>query len=275
VLRTPTHYVETSDVNNRIDRFIIIEPRVTEKYELCFDTVLRKKCLLKILHKGLLKLSYRNKNTVSFRLLQNQIATLKKMEHKNLVKLNEVIMDTNTDKLYLVSDYSPYITLQGMLMRTGRLDIAKAKDYFKQILAALYYCYTAAGVIHRNITLENIVVMEDNDCPKLMELGQAFLIENEDSDTSEEYIAPELKDKSKYKSAQTDVWALGTCLYCMIEGCTPLTSESNQIKTLKQEPKFHYTKDPELQDLLKSMLAKDPSKRIKLKQINVRLNINH
>ena len=184
-------------------------------------------------------------------------------------------MDTNTDKLYLVSDYSPYITLQGMLMRTGRLDIAKAKDYFKQILAALYYCYTAAGVIHRNITLENIVVMEDNDCPKLMELGQAFLIENEDSDTSEEYIAPELKDKSKYKSAQTDVWALGTCLYCMIEGCTPLTSESNQIKTLKQEPKFHYTKDPELQDLLKSMLAKDPSKRIKLKQINVRLNINH
>lgn len=245
--------------------------RTLERYDLCFDTVLHCKCLVKTLTKTQLKPLYRNKNIMTHRLLQNQVAILKKITHKNLVKLNEVIMDSNTDKLFLVSSYSPSTSLQGVLSRVGRIEEAKAREYFRQILEVLYYCYTVGGVIHRNITLENILILDANDCPQLMEMGQAFLVENEDSDTPEEYIAPELKDKSKYKSAQTDVWALGVCLYCMTEGCFPFTSFTAELthSTLqKQGLQFrHAGKD--LQELLEGMLARDPSRRIKLKQINV------
>eukprot|EP00826_Nyctotherus_ovalis_P059386 TRINITY_DN8250_c0_g1_i8.p1 TRINITY_DN8250_c0_g1~~TRINITY_DN8250_c0_g1_i8.p1 ORF type:complete len:212 (+),score=30.48 TRINITY_DN8250_c0_g1_i8:413-1048(+) len=187
----------TLDINNRIDRFIIIERRYApcstnrnlERHDLCFDTVLHKKCLIKTLTKTQLKPSYRNKNTVTHRLLQNQVATLKKVTHKNLVKLNEVIMDTNTDKLFFVSSYSPNTSLQGVLSRVGRIEEVKAREYFRQILEALYYCYTVGGVIHRNITLENILILDANDRPQLMEMGQAFLVENEDLDTPEEYLS--------------------------------------------------------------------------------------
>ena len=49
----------------------------------------------------------------------NEMQILKSMDHKNIVKLHEIIDDPLKNKIYLVMDYLPGGTLLDKLKKTG------------------------------------------------------------------------------------------------------------------------------------------------------------
>lgn len=82
-------------------------------------------------------------------------------------------------------------------------------------------------------------------------------------------MAPECLNGNAVTSPAIDVWAIGVMFYTMIYGELPFHSsnEKDLIKKIVNEPvKFKNTHPitPMGKEVLKSMLDKDPTKRIEL-----------
>lgn len=280
-LRSPSEKGDPSasslDSHRQVGRFMTFDSMNSSKSSLqtrqitSFDTILRSKCLIRMLPKLSLKASYKDINTTGYRLLQNQVAILKKLEHENILSLQEIIIDSSADTVYIVSEYIKHNTLLSLVDKGKMLDIAKIKEYFKEIVKGLDYCHNVAGVVHRSIRLDNILVEQNTNNIKLSETGHSFMLEKE-NDSQLEYIAPELLKEGNYKGTYNDIWSLGVCLFYLCEGCFPFTGpnpEAIKQAILTSKPQLKKTKEYNLINLIENCLKKDPTKRITVSQILV------
>lgn len=84
------------------------------------------------------------------------------------------------------------------------------------------------------------------------------------------YIAPEVFENKGYEGYASDVWSSGVVLYAMLYGTVPFKA-NNMTELQKQITKCLTTfKDeitPEAISLLKGILERDPSKRLKISEI--------
>jgi len=187
----------------------------------------------------MIKKSFKNKNTMPYRVLESQIASLKKLDHPNLAKLYTFIDDPASSFLYFICEYAPKGNLFDLINKNGPLSLIQIWKYTRQIIDALDYGYTVAGLIHRNITLANIM-LDENDNIKICDFGHHFIFSEEDSKPAplnSQYIAPELTN-SNFRDSRTDLWSLGICIFYMITGNFPfkgadLADLYNEICTKK------------------------------------------
>ena len=112
----------------------------------------------------------------------------------------------------------------------------------KQLLSSLSYLHEQ-GIVHRDIKLENMVLLEkfDPTCEKevnikLIDFGLAAVCpKNQSKKTGLVgtvcYMAPEIVKKSF--SSKSDIWSCGVVFYLMIQGCFPFRA-SLQEETLKK-----------------------------------------
>lgn len=73
------------------------------KVKLAHDE--NNKFAIKICDRKKLKLKLLTSKIDAYLLLDREIAIMKKVDHKNIVKLHEVIENTYNDKLYLILEY--------------------------------------------------------------------------------------------------------------------------------------------------------------------------
>ena len=91
----------------------------------------------------------------------NEMDVLKSLDHKNVVKLHEIIDDPMKNKVYMVMDYLPGGTLSDKLIKKGSgLPQAEVRKYFKDLVSALYYCHEIKSLSHRDIKPENMMLSE-------------------------------------------------------------------------------------------------------------------
>ncbi len=170
------------------------------------------------------------RNTLKFRMLENQVATMKKMRHPHILPLREVVMDPTLPFVFLVSGYVPAVSLHGLLERVGKFDADRSKRFLIQLVDALDYCHTTAGIVHRGLSLRNVFLTETEDVI-MAEVGHASLLELGESLAALEfahYSAPELLVPGSHKTFSSDVWALGVCLYYMMEGAFPFCGTNTE-----------------------------------------------
>jgi serine/threonine protein kinase len=159
------------------------------------------------------------------------------------------------------------------LQKLHRFSEDLVRFYSSQIFLALNHLHKS-GIIYRDLKPENIVLDEFGDV-KIIDFG---LAQDEISDTKKcnqfcgtnEYIPPEVIKGEKY-SFNFDWWGFGVLLYEMLFGVPPFIEKSGNKGSLfkkicSNEPNFGMngvclSKDAE--DLLKSLLCKDLSQRIK------------
>ena len=108
---------------------------------------------------------------VSYDHLFQEVRCMKLVQHRNVVRLYEVI-DTPS-KLYLILELGDGGDMYDYIMNhaSGRgLSENKSRSYFAQIAAAIKYCHDL-HVVHRDLKPENVVFFKQTDQVKLTDFG--------------------------------------------------------------------------------------------------------
>ncbi|MBI4425549.1 MAG: protein kinase [Elusimicrobia bacterium] len=143
------------------------------------------------------------------------------LKHPNIVEIYHAL--EQDEALYLVFERVPGRGLDDLLAQRSRLAPTEALTIAGQVAEALDHAH-AAGVVHRDLKPSNIMVWEDR--VKVMDFGIARRIFDTLSTASlgevvgtPQYMAPEQAHGEA--SPQTDVYALGACVYEMLAGRPP------------------------------------------------------
>ncbi|OHS97300.1 CAMK family protein kinase [Tritrichomonas foetus] len=203
--------------------------------------------------------------------LVREIALLKSMDHPFISEFFSCIEDS--DYYFVVMEYVENGNLLDYVNNNGRLSEDQARRYFGQLVSCLDYLHFVKKVAHRDLKCENILLDTHNNI-KLIDFGLSnaftdFQPQLKTACGSPAYAAPEMIKGNPYTHS-ADVWSAGILLYAVVAGNLPFDDEN--IQRLLQ--KIVYTEvfypsylSPQLVDLLKKMICKDPEARITIDKI--------
>jgi len=202
--------------------------------KLCLDTITHKRVAMKAMNKTKLKRLFVSKQTTAYKLMESEIAIMKKMNHPNIVQLFEIIDDPGYNKVFIVMEYISGGSLHNLVKDGTPIPLEKCWKYFRDLICGLEYCHNVANIIHRDIKPENLLI-DENDVLKIVDFGVAFMM-TDGSDESKAtlgssfYLAPEICKGLVYKGRKTDIWAAGVTLYRIVTAKMPF--EGTNIPTV-------------------------------------------
>ncbi|MFL6293397.1 MAG: LpqB family beta-propeller domain-containing protein [Thermoanaerobaculia bacterium] len=190
------------------------------------------------------------------------------LEHPNICTIHEVD-ETGDGQLYLAMPAYDGETLKRKVER-GPLPLEEALDYAIQAGQGLAKAHRQ-GIVHRDLKPANLIVTEDG-IVKILDFGLAKLAGAAGLTRAgfclgtPSYMSPE--QARGEVDQRTDLWSLGVVLYEMVTGRPPFRADTDQgiiyaLLTEEPEPvrKLRPEAPPELERILKKMLAKDPADR--------------
>ena len=234
------------------------------KVRLATQIHIKEKCAIKIIDKKFLH------NTKDIDRIQKEIKILKKIRHKNIIQLLDIM--ESKKNLYFVMEYCPGGELFDYLVQKKRLKEEEACIFFQEIINGVEYLHEQ-GIIHRDLKLENIL-LDDNNHIKITDFGlssfyskNAFLLT---ACGTPSYASPEMLEGHKYNGESTDVWSCGIILYAMLCGSLPFSESKEEI--IVKKIKIHDYKIPDYlsedaKNLLNSILVINPKHRINIEHI--------
>ena len=202
--------------------------------------------------------------------LEREINILKRVKHKNIVNLYNVVNSKNS--IYLIMEYIKGIELFFYVNEKKRLSEAEACQYFQQIISGIEYL-EKLKIVHRDIKLENIII-ENKKNIKIIDFGLSNIYPKNNilfsSCGSPCYASPEMIMGKNYTGSGIDIWSSGIVLFAMLAGYLPFVDNDEQ-KMYKKivEGKLYFPQriSNSAKDLLQKLLEKDPLKRISISEI--------
>ena len=170
---------------------------------------------------------------------QGEARLASSVSHPNIVSIYDI--DRFTDgSLFIAMEYLQGRELREVIKQERPLDIGKAVRYAIQIAEGLEAAHRA-GVIHRGIKPQSIMVLSSGDTIKLMDFGIARGMEASSSQAAHpsfatgtpEYISPEQVNRAQ-TSEQTDIYAFGVVFYEMLTGTVPFSAPTPAAVLAKQ-----------------------------------------
>ncbi len=237
---------------------------------------LRRAVAVKILHAE-------NQSEQQFiRRFKSEALTASKLEHVNVTRITD--FGEEKGELYIVMELVAGRTLEAILATEGPMAPRRVIDIGIQVCRALVFAH-GQGVIHRDITPENVMVVPDHDddgepCDlvKVCDFGLAKLRDPGDGDASEitmtgmlcgspAYMSPE-QTRGDQLDPRTDVYSLGVTMFEALTGVFPheaLSINELFLKKCTERPRRASSLvpnlDPLLDDILMRAMAVDPNGR--------------
>jgi serine/threonine-protein kinase len=238
------------------------------------DLTLNRPVALKFLRVGL--------TTNKERLLrfEREARAASSLNHPNILTIYEVGHDQGHD--FLVTEFIDGVSLRDMLER-GPLALNEIIDIGIQIASALAAAH-AAGIIHRDIKPDNVMVRRDH-LVKVLDFGLAKLMDQESSPNAPDmtqsiqstrpgmvvgtpgFMSPE-QARGAPVDARTDIWSLGVVLYSMVTGVAPFDGDTMSdliasILTVEPAPVSQHTPSApaELERIVATALRKKADER--------------
>eukprot|EP01134_Creolimax_fragrantissima_P005806 CFRG5806T1 len=212
----------------------------------------------------------RKLDSASLNKIHREVKILKLLNHAHVVRLYQV-MDSK-EILYLVMEYAAGGEVFDHLVANGRMKETEARLKFHQIIAAVKYCHDRR-VVHRDLKAENLL-LDGNFNIKIADFGFSnYFRPGSHLRTwcgSPPYAAPELFEGREYSGPGVDIWSLGVVLYVLVCGALPFdgsTLQELRMRILDGVFKIPFYLSTECENLIKSMLVRDPTKRITLNGI--------
>ena len=206
--------------------------------------------------------------------LISEISLLKKVRHKNIIKLYEIMETPET--IYLVMEYCNNGELFDYIVKKTNLDEKQACAFFQEIIDALSYLHSIK-IVHRDIKPENILLNTVNkkiNC-KIIDFGISRTLENNGPMLATpcgtaSYASPEIHRGEKYNGILSEIWSTGVLLYAMVCGYLPFSEEDEHTNTqniLNGCYELPEELSPELKDLLKHLLDVNINTRYTMEKI--------
>lgn len=159
-----------------------------------------------------------------------EIKSLRKLNHKNIVKLKEVIRAN--DDLYFVFEYLDQNVYQLIKDKTTDLPESQIKSIIYQTLEGLAYMHKH-GFFHRDLKPENLLA--SGEIVKIADFGLAREIRSRppftDYVSTRWYRAPEILLRSTSYNSPIDIFAMGAIMaeLYMLRPLFPGQNETDQI----------------------------------------------
>ena len=205
--------------------------------------------------------------------IKEQINILKKLSHPNIVKIYEFYITDNNYQLiteYCKKEFSKYIKRSFTEKQLAVI--------FYQILSGLSYLHEQK-VIHRNIKLKNIMILEKEE--DIISKEEYYWIKIVDFHTAEIFKRNQKiinKNFNSYFSSpeglknnyleKSDIWSVGIILHIALTGKVPFDGKTDEEINYKIANIPYNNLDPrllahssEVKDLLEKLLEKDINKR--------------
>ncbi len=181
---------------------------------------------------------------------------------------------------YLVMEHLVGRDLAAVLMQDGPLSVEDALGYLLDACESIGEAH-AVGVVHRDLKPANLFLARRADgspCLKVLDFGISKVEGPDDLSLTQTrtlmgspvYMAPEIMRSARAAGPSSDIWSLGIIFYELLTGVVPFHADTITeltIKVLEQEPRplsmFRADIPPELDGIVATCLAKDPSRRFR------------
>lgn len=221
-----------------------------------------------------------------------EVEIVKKLRHKNIVSVYEIIDDPNANIVCLVMQYVDNGPIRKMNQQPNTSSVCPAihpvelLGYARQMLAGLVYLHRR-DVIHRDIKPENILInsekrvfladfgvaetFDDHYRAKLERL-MATSVEQSHAMVDTDgpvvvgargtmlFFAPELWTRQCSSGKPVDIWAMGVTLYILLTGKLPFQKLDDIINPAL--PKIPTEHGEDWADLLRGMLNRNADERL-------------
>ena len=129
--------------------------------------------------------------------------------------------------VYLVTEYlgRSYLNMFDLIESSGGRGFGEhaGRLFLNQMLDALEYLHSRAGVVHRDLKLENILIDSKLNF-KLIDFGlsdSGDVHRVQGAVGSPSYVAPEVLEHSTYDGTKVDLFSMGVLLFIMVMGKFP------------------------------------------------------
>ena len=155
----------------------------------------------------------------------NEARTVAQLHHPSIVDIYGIVEDGND--VYLVFEFVEGRTLHDALKSGGPMDLPKARGVLKEMADAVEHAH-GRNVIHRDLKPSNVMLTPEGRV-KVMDFGIARMAKDAMTRHSmtntiagtPPYMAPEQEQGTVRR--ESDVYALGVCLYEMTTGFLPFS----------------------------------------------------
>jgi tetratricopeptide (TPR) repeat protein len=192
-----------------------------------------------------------------------------KLNHPHIIAVYDI--GAEADNCFITMEFVKGKSLRDMLGQAGKLSLSHVLRYALQIADALAAAHDA-GIIHRDMKPENVMITDEGSNVKIADFGLAR-VASEATLTVEgavmgspAYMAPEQIRGGKV-TTRTDIYATGVMLFEMLAGQRPFTGEDLFAQHLNQPPPHIDQFCPDiphaLADTVMRCLEKKPASRPK------------
>ena len=254
---------------------------------LAHDTKLNRPVALKLLPATL------TTDEDRLRRFEQEAKAASALNHPNIITIYEI--DEADSAHFIASEFVDGMTLRER-MTSDHLPLGEMLDVAVQVASALSAAH-AAGIVHRDIKPDNIMLRRDGYV-KVLDFGLAKLVEREAATPVDgeaptrvmvntdpgvvmgtaHYMSPE-QARGQAVDARTDIWSLGCVLYEMATGRPPFEGHTvsdliASVLKIEPPPLVRFARDvpAELERIVSKALAKDREERYQtVKDIHIDL----
>lgn len=164
-----------------------------------------------------------------------EIQILKQCNHKNIVKLNEVLVGKSLESIFISMEYCEQDLASLLDNMTQPFSESQSKCILLQVFSGLRYLHSHF-IIHRDLKVSNLL-LTDKGCIKIADFGLARLFSKTELKMTPNvvtlwYRAPELLFGTRIHTTAIDMWAAG-CILCELLLHRPMLPGKTEIQQIE------------------------------------------
>ena len=186
---------------------------------ICLATNLniKEKVLIKIYDKEIL-----HQNTDLISLINNEIFMMKIINHKNILKLYEII--ESPSYIFLIMEYFNIITLSDYIKSKKKFTEDESLNIYKQVISILLYFHDM-NIGHLNLN-PNEILIDSLGNIRLCDFKYSVFYTSTDKVKCKyigdmNYLSPEILSEKTCFPEYADIWSSGVILYLLLFGQLP------------------------------------------------------
>lgn len=168
--------------------------------------------------------------------LGREIEVLARVSHPNCIEMIECYITSK--RVYIVTEIFTGGELLHQVLTKGSLGEQVSAYILQQILEGISYLHDN-GIVHRDLKLENIMLMDAADFPRvrIADFGLSKSFSGGDVLQtlcgSPQYVAPEIlhvgAGNIQQYSPAVDIWSAGVICYMLLSGLSPFSEEQEPV----------------------------------------------